>query len=128
MRTVFSWVLLLVLLSGIILVLPLHAVLRLGGDLRNYLLPLGVVGTLLIISAALAKTGKWLKFFFILTGASALGWPVGLFLHDQLVKVWSTEPLTYVLVFFILPVTFIAGVAGTIVTGMLRLLLRSRHN
>jgi hypothetical protein len=120
----------LLLLSGIIIVLPLHAVLRLGGDLRNYLVPLGIAGALLVITAVLAKTGRWLKFFFILTGASAVGEPVSLFLHGQLVKVWSTEPVTYVLVFFILPVTFVTGAGGTIVAGILRLItgLRNARN
>ena len=125
LNPVYSWVLFMILVGGIIIVLPLHSVLRLDGDLRNYLAPLGIVGAILVLAAALAKTGRWQKFFFILTGASALGWPVSLFLHDQLVKIWSTEPVTYVLVFYILPVTFVTGAAGTIIAGLLGLFYRS---
>jgi hypothetical protein len=80
-----------------------------------------------VITAALTKTGRWLKFFFILTGASALGWPVALLLHGQLVKIWPIEPLTYVLIFDIFPITFVTGIAGTIITGVSRLASRSRH-
>jgi hypothetical protein len=60
------------------------------------------------------------KSFFILTGVSALGWPVSLYLHDLLIKFFPTEPVTYVLVFYVLPFAFVAGVLGTIITGILQ--------
>jgi len=63
---------------------------------------------------------RWLRFFFILTGASALGWPVSLWLHDILIKTFPNEPVTYILVFFVLPVTFIIGVVGAIITGVVQ--------
>jgi len=39
---------------------------------------------LLAALAALTKMSRWLRFLFILTGASELGWPVNLWLHDIL--------------------------------------------
>jgi len=103
---------------AIVAILPLHTLLHLGGDLRSFIPVLGIVGTVLLVLAALTKMSKWLRFFFILTGASALGWQVSLFAHELLIKIFPTEPVTHVLVFFILPVTFIVGVAGAIVTGI----------
>jgi hypothetical protein len=125
MRTKFSWVVFACLPALVAAALTLPRLLRLGGDFRTFLYPIGVLGALLTGAAAGIKSGRWQKFFFILTGASALGWPVSLFLHDQLVKIWSTEPVTYVLVFYILPVTFVTGVLGTIITGLLGLFARS---
>jgi hypothetical protein len=92
--------------------------LRLGGDFRSFVFPLGIIGLVLLVLIALTKMSKWLRFFCILTGVSALGWQVTLFAHDLLIKNFPTEPVTYVLVFFVLPVTFIVGVVGTIVTGI----------
>jgi hypothetical protein len=120
MRLIFSWLFFVFLLALIIVALPLRNLLHLGGDIGSFLFTLGILGALLVIVAAGAKTGRWLRFFFILTGASALGWPVGLWLHNILIKVWSTEPITYVLVFYILPLTFVTGVLGTVITGIAR--------
>jgi len=100
----------------VVAISPLHTLLRLGGDFRSFVLPLGIVGVVLLVLVFLTKMSKWLRFFFILTGASAIGWQVSLFAHDLLIKRFPSEPVTYVLVFFVLPVTFIVGVIGTIIT------------
>ena len=127
MRLKLSWLLFACLLALIIVALPLRGLLRLGGDITSFLPVLGILGAMLVVFAAIAKMGRWLRFFFILTGASALGWPVSLWLHNILIKVWSTEPVTYVLVFYILPLTFVTGVMGTIITGSVWAISRSRQ-
>jgi hypothetical protein len=99
--------------------LPIHTLFHLEGEFLSFVLPLGVVGLLLLMTASWTAMSKWLRFFFILTGASALGWPIGLYAHNLvLFRHFPNEPVTYVLVFFILPVTFIAGIIGTIVVGI----------
>ena len=119
MRLKFCWLMFALLVAiGIVAISPIHTLLRLGGDFRSFVLPLGIVGTVLLVLAALTKMSKWLRFFFIFTGASTLGWQVSLFAHDLLIKIFPTEPVTYVLVFFVFPVTFIVGVVGTIIIGI----------
>ena len=128
MRTKLSWLLLVCLLALIVAGLTLPRLLRMGGDSRTFLFPLGVLGVLLAVIAARIKTARWLKFFFMLTGFSAFGLPADLFLHDQLYKMWPAEPVTYVLLFYILPLTFVIGVLGAIITGLARLFSRSAKN
>ena len=112
----FTFVLLMVIfIAGIS---PLHTLLHLGGDFRSLVPVLAITGVVFLVLAALTKMSKWLRFFFILTGASALGWQVSLFAHDLLINIFPTEPVTYVLVFFVFPVTFIVGVVGTIIIGI----------
>lgn len=125
MRLKLCWLLFAVLVALFFVAAPLNSLLRIGGDFRSFLLPIGILGALLVFVVALAKTGRWLKFFFILTGASALGWPISLWLHNILINAFPTEPVTYVLVFYILPVTFVTGVVGTIITGIVRGFSRS---
>jgi hypothetical protein len=114
------WLLLFLLAALFIFaVSPLHTIFHLEGEFLSFVLPMGVVGLLLLVSASCTTMNKWLRFFFILTGASALGWPVGLYAHNLLLfNRFPGEPVTYVLVFFVLPVTFIAGIIGTIVVGI----------
>ena len=63
-----------------------------------------------------------LRIFLITAGASALGWSISLYLHDLLIRFFPTEPVTYVLVFFVLPVTFLVGVLGAIAIGIKQLI------
>jgi hypothetical protein len=98
---------------------PLHTLFHLEGEFLSFALPIGVVGLLLLIFALKATMSTWLRFFFILTGASGLGWPVGLYVHNLLLfSLFPAEPVTYVLVFFVLPVTFLAGIIETLVVGI----------
>ena len=105
--------------------LTLPRLLRMGGDSGTFTFFLGMIGVLLAISAARIKAARGLRFFFMLTGLSAFGLPADLFLHDQMVKIWPSEPATYILLFYILPFTFLIGVLGIIVTGLTRLFSRS---
>lgn len=121
MRIRLSWVLFICLLALIAAGLTFPRLLRMGGDSTTFLLPLGVLGVLLAFTAARVKTARWMRFFFMLTGFSAFGLPADLLLHELMFKIWPTEPVTYILLFYVLHLTFVVGVAGTIVAGILRL-------
>ena len=117
-RLKFCWLLFAALIVLFIVAAPLNGLLRIGGDFRSFVLPLGIMGASVVVLAALTKMNKWLRFFFILTGASALGWPFSLYLNRLLINFFPNEPVTYVMFFFVFPLTFIAGVIGTIITGI----------
>jgi hypothetical protein len=107
-------------MAGLVLVVvsPLRELLHVPGDLSDYVIQLGALGVSLVVLAIITRMSKVLRNFMITAGASALGWPVSLYIHDLLFPLFPTEGVTYVLVFFILPVTFLAGVIGAIVTGI----------
>jgi ABC-type branched-subunit amino acid transport system permease subunit len=105
---------------GIMLVVvsPLRGLLQIQGDLSDYVIHLGVLGLSLVILTGLTGMSRVLKSFLITAGASALGWPISLYLHNLLIRSFPTEPVTYLLVFFVLPITFLAGVLGAAVIGI----------
>ena len=76
--------------------------------------PLGV----LLILAAVTRIRMLLKSFLLGTGASAVGWPVSLYLHGVLIRFFPTEPFTYILFFFVFMSAFIIGAVGTILIGV----------
>ena len=118
-RIVVCWVLL-GSMAGLMLVVvsPLRELLHVPGDLSNYVVQIGALGVSLVILAILTKISRVLRNFMITAGASALGWPVSLYIHDLIATRYPTEGVTYVLVFFILPVTFLVGVVGAIAIGI----------
>jgi hypothetical protein len=71
-----------------------------------------------VMLTAINRTSKLLKVFLIMAGASAFGLPVNLYLHDLLIRFFPSEPFTFIMVFIILPIIFLAGVAGAIVIGV----------
>jgi hypothetical protein len=95
-----------------------------GSDFRSFVLPLGLLGLLLTVTAARNTLKPWPRFFFILTGAAASGWPVSLWVHNLLFRFWPDEPLIFMLVFYILPAAFFIGAAGTVVLGIKQKLCR----
>jgi hypothetical protein len=119
---IVCWVLFGIMVGLVVLVVsPLRGLLHIRGDLSNYVVHLGVLGALLLILSIITRMSIILKSFLIVTGASALGWPLSLYLHDLLIHFFPTEPVTYILVFFVLPATFLVGVLGTIVVGIKQL-------
>lgn len=119
------WVLLGAMVCLIALVVsPLRDVLNISGDLSNAALPLGIMGMLLVILSLVTKMSRLLRSFLIAAGVSAFGWPFSLYLHNLLSRFFPTEPVTYLLVFYILPVTFIIGTIGAIVIGIQPLVSR----
>jgi NADH:ubiquinone oxidoreductase subunit 6 (subunit J) len=118
-RLVVCWVLL-GSMAGLILVVvsPLRELLQVPGDLSNYVIHLGVLGASLLILAIITVINRVLKNFMITAGASALGWPVSIYIHELIASIYPTEGVTYVLVFFVLPVTFLVGLLGAIIIGI----------
>ena len=100
---------------------PLREILRIPGDLSNYVIHLGVMGAALIILVLITKTDRLLKSSMITAGASALGWPISVYIHDLIFPLFPTEGVTFILVFLILPVTFIVGALGAFVIGIKQL-------
>ena len=120
---IICW-LLLGAMAGLVLVAvsPLRGLLGIQGDLSNYTIHLMLLGISLVILAIITKMSRALKTFLIISGGSASGWFISLYAHDLMSPFFPTEPVTYVLVFFVLPVTFLAGVLGAIVTGIKHLI------
>ena len=107
-------------MAGLILVVvsPLRELLQVPGDLSNYVIHLGVLGASLLILAIITVINRVLKNFMITAGASALGWPVSIYIHELIASIYPTEGVTYVLVFFVLSVTFLVGLLGAIIIGI----------
>ena len=82
-------------------------------------IPLIGFGSALVILAAMLHTNVVLKIFLIAAGASAIGWPSSLFLHSFLFQYFPTEPVTYVLFFFVFPLTFTISTIGSLIAGLL---------
>ncbi len=82
-------------------------------------IPLIVLGAALIILVAILRTNAILKFFLIAAGVSAIGWPFSLFLHSFLFQYFPTEPVTYVLFFYVFPLTFVTSTIGSFIVGLL---------
>ena len=82
-------------------------------------IPLIVFGSALVILAAMLHTNVVLKIFLIAAGASAIGWPSSLFLHSFLFQYFPTEPVTYVLFFYVFPLTFAISTIGSLIAGLL---------
>jgi hypothetical protein len=79
MRLKPFWLLFAALVVLFIIAAPLNSFLCIGGDFWSFTLPLEIGGALLAALAALTKISRWTRLFFILTGASALGWLVSLY-------------------------------------------------
>ena len=84
-RIIVCWVLL-GIMAGLVLVIvtPLRELLHIPGDLSNYVIHLGVLGVSLVILAIITRMSRVLRSFMITAGASALGWPISLYIHDLL--------------------------------------------
>ncbi len=102
-------------------VTPLGGLIHLHGDFRDFVVPLGLMGVVLLILVAVTRMSILLKSFLLGTGTSAVGWPVGLYLHSVLIRFFPTEPFTYILFFFVFTPAFVIGAAGTIIIGVKQL-------
>lgn len=106
--------------AGLVLIVvsPLRGLLGIQGDLSNYTIHLMLLGISLVILAIITKMNRALKTFLIIAGGSASGWFISLYAHDLMSPFFPTEPVTYILVFFVLPVTFLVGVLGATIIGI----------
>ncbi|MFC1789730.1 hypothetical protein ACFLYY_02000 [Patescibacteria group bacterium] len=97
---------------------------------RIYIIPLMfiswaaffVLGLALIVLAVKRKTEGLLKKFLLLTGISAVGFPVFVVLHNlvsgllsQLLNREFEEPIFFILAVFICPIGFMVGATGSII-------------
>ena len=116
---IICWVLL-GAMAGLVLIVvsPLRGLLGIQGDLSNYTIHLMLLGIPLVMLAIITKISRALKTFLITAGGSASGWFISLYLHDLMYSFFPTEPVTYILVFFVIPVTFLVGVLGATVIGI----------
>ena len=116
---IVCWVLLGLMVGLMVtIVSPLSELLHIPKDLSNYVIHLGMLGGSLIILALITRMSRLLKISMITTGASALGWPISVYIHDLIFPIFPNEGVTFILVFIILPMTFLSGVLGAIAIGI----------
>lgn len=88
------------------------------------------LGVTLIVLTVMAKVKGTLKAFLLLTGASAVGMPVFVVLHNLVYALfidwfgegfWSgiggDEPVFFILAIMVSPIAFLVGAIGSIVIG-----------
>ncbi len=65
------------------------------------------------------KVGGMLKWFLLLTGASAIGIPVSIFLHNAISALFGIEePVFFIIAIFVCPIAFLVGAVGSIVLAI----------
>jgi len=90
-----------------------------------------LLGVVLIVLTVKGKVGGRLKKFLILTGASAAGIPVSIFLHNAIYALfiylfgagfWNggDEPFFFIIAVFVCPIGFLVGAVGSIVLAKRR--------
>ncbi len=87
----------------------------------------GLLGVALIVLTLKEKVGGKFKKFLLLTGASAVGIPVSIFLHNAIyglifVRMLDRpdfdEPFFFIMAIFVCPIGFLVGVVGSIVLSV----------
>lgn len=106
----------------LVAVTPLAGLLQLHGDFRNFTLPLGVLGLALVILTLKTRMSLRLKVFLLANGISATGWAASLYLHNFLTQFFPTEPVTYILFFYVFTPAFIVSSAGVLVIAIRQML------
>ena len=88
-----------------------------------------LLGVALIVLTVKEKVAGMLKKFLLLTGASAVGIPVSIFLHNAIYGLFiewfgagfwdriglGDEPFFFIMAIFVCPIGFLVGVVGSIV-------------
>ena len=75
-----------------------------------------LLGVALLFLTIKTKVGGILKKFLLLTGASAVGLPVSVLLHNVVSGLFNIEePAFFVLAIIVCPIGFLAGTIGSIV-------------
>jgi len=78
-----------------------------------------LLGTALLFLTVKTKVGGILKKFLLLTGASAVGLPVCVLLHNAVSRLFNTEePVFFIIAIFVCPIGFLVGAVGTIVLAI----------
>ena len=93
-----------------------------------------LLGVALIFLTVKKKVGGMLKKFLILTGASAIGIPVSIFLHNAIYGLFihwfgagfwdriglGDEPVFFIMAILVCPVGFLVGAVGSMVLAIKR--------
>jgi hypothetical protein len=128
-RNIIFWAIIVnfVLLVKIAFIFRKLSWVRLPGVMRLYLaFVLLVLAAVMVVLTIKVKEARIRKFFFILTGASALGIPVFAVLHNLVFALctkfgcayWpkgGDEPVFFILAVFVCPALFLLGILGSIV-------------
>ncbi|MFC1592794.1 hypothetical protein ACFL4C_02140 [Candidatus Omnitrophota bacterium] len=78
-----------------------------------------LLGVALLFLTLKTKVGGILKKFLLLTGASAVGMPVSILLHNVVSGLFNIEePVFFITALFVCPIGFLVGAVGTIVLGI----------
>ena len=78
-----------------------------------------LLGVVLLFLVVKTKGGGKLKKFLLLTGASAVGLPVFVLLHNLVGGLFNIEePVFFTMAIFVCPVGFLVGAVGTIVLAI----------
>ena len=78
-----------------------------------------LLGMALLFLTVKTKVGGILKKFLLLTGASAVGLPVFVLLHNVVSGLFNIEePVFFIMAIFVCPIGFLVGAVGTIVLAI----------
>jgi hypothetical protein len=122
---IICWTLLIAMVGLVLItVSPLRSVFNIRWDLSNLGLPLGGLGAALLVVMILSQMNGLLKIFMLIAGASGVCWPLNLYLHSLLINFYPNEPLTFIVAFVVLPLTFLIGTTGALIVGVKRLIAR----
>lgn len=78
-----------------------------------------LLGVALLFLTVKTKVGGILKKFLLLTGASAVGLPVSILLHNVVSGLFNIEePVFFIMAIFVCPIGFLVGAVGTIVLAI----------
>ena len=78
-----------------------------------------LLGVALLFLTVKTKVEGILKKFLLLTGASAVGLPVCVLLHNAVSRLFNIEePVFFIMAILVCPTGFLVGVVGTIVLAM----------
>ncbi len=78
-----------------------------------------LLGAALLFLTVKTKVGGILKKFLLLTGASAVGLPVFVLLHNVVSGLFNIdEPVFFIMAIIVCPIGFLVGAVGTIVLAM----------
>ena len=116
-----------VIVVSMIFIPPATRLLMPFGFLPTIFLPAIVVfvllGAALLVLTVKTKVGGILKKFLLLTGASAVGLPVFVLLHNVVSGLFNIEePVFFIMAVFVCPIAFLVGVVGSI-----KLAIRNRQ-
>ena len=112
-----------VIVVSMIFIQPAMRLLMPSGFLPAIFLPAIVVfvllGMALLFLTVKTKVGGILKLFLLLTGASTVGLPVSIFLHNAVSRLFNIEePVFFIMAVFVCPIGFLVGAVGTIVLAI----------